>query len=528
MLFQLAFRQETQGQETDSSPLLSTVSHESPHAKLLNAFESPFKRLPKHFLHFHHDSKPQFLIVNETSPPTEKPPSRSVPTLTPPDAVAPALKVQPSLSSRPAPVQPLRLRPRRYSAPEPLRDNQSTILSSKETPMLRRYLSLNLGTSSGAREQSPRQEQKPKTSIPLSDPIISPWSEESSSTRVVFVDQPNYTYTPEPDLGDFPTTPLSAVVIPDFPEPPLGLTRFEKPKLMLRTADLSPDPEAQWTPQKLEGATQERRHKLRKYPAVTREIKISAPASLDNSISFLDLEVAPPRTPPIPPSSSLSPSFTFINNHLPNEAPVLVEEQHTGGGTSSNPSRHNSNEASRKLPKLITVAKVAGKLLRHHSPPTSSSAPINPAPAPSLPPLLYSTSTPIQQHILAISVRIKDEFKMKLNKETELPNVDAATEEELVQQLGDVNEDIGQCAKKVVKILSRSTADKRESKSIKTKKTLDLQGTVRTALNSFLVSRVFQPFSIQLSPEDDEAVRERYTQIAPSGEFVLLKSTLNH
>jgi hypothetical protein len=110
---------------------------------------------------------------------------------------------------------------------------------------------------------------------------------------------------------------------------------------------------------------------------------------------------------------------------------------------------------------------------------------------------------------------------MKLKNKLELPLVNAATEEEFIQHVQDINEDIGRCAKEVTMLLCRSSADIRESKSTRAKKALDIQGEVRTNLNSFLVTRVFRPFSIQLNEEDDEAVRDRYAEIAPSGELLL-------
>ncbi len=528
MQFQLALRQETESQDLNTSPLSSTLSREGPHSKLLHAIESPFKRLPKHILHFHHDSKPQFLIINKAEPPTEPPQSesksRSVPALASTVAVPPALKIQPPSPTRPAPVSSPRLRPRRYTISEAPRELHG---APEKHLMLRRYRSFDFGPGFRTRDRSLRQEQRVQESIPGSNQVTPPWSASTDSTRVVFTGQSSK-FIEAPDIGEFPSTPVSSIIVPDFPEPPLGLARFEKPKLMLRTTDLAVEQEAQWTPQKPGSAVQERRQKLRKPQAATttttREIKISAPASLDNDNSFLDLEVVP-RTPPLPPSSSASVTFKGNNNTVA----VIEDRRASGENTTEALPIPTETETTKKKPRLAAVAKVAGKLLRSHSQARSSrSQSVGPGPTPtpnvvlqqplSLPPLLYSTSTPIQQHILAVSARIKDEFKLKLNKEIDLPLADAATEEELVQQLQDVNDDIGRCAKEIARLLARSTPDKKESKSAKGKNSLTLQGQVRTSLNSFLVTRVFQPFSIQLTPEDDDAVRERYDMIAPSGE----------
>lgn len=514
MLFQLSLRQDMQAQGIDTSPLSGSAPHESTHSRFLHAIEAPFKRIPKHFPHFHHDTKPEFLIVNEVSPSVKSPESRPVPA--PASGVVVAAAEPAPINRLPSPLRPgpissLPLRPRRHSAPELPRTDQDAHLRPKRNIMLRRYRSLDSRADSRRTKQLTVPERKVQIVVPSFNPILSPQSAETDSTNVDFADQPESQYTP--DIGDFLTTSPSTSASPGSVEPPLGLSRFERPKLILRTADLPAQNQAEWTPQKPESATQVRRQKLRKQPTITRDIKISAPATLNDPNSFLDLEGAPPRTPPLPPPSVISrgdsPPLT--------EPPVVEEVRGTNTQTGPDISRPTPVDVPKKKPRLITVAKVAGRLLKSQAssaPSTTPSSSTSTASPP--PPLLYSASTPIQQHIHAISTRVKEEFKMKLNKELELPLKDEDTEEEFIQQLGDVNEDIGQCAKAIAKLLSRSPNDKRESKAFKSKKSMDAQGEVRTMLNSFLVARVFQPFSIQLSIEDDEAVRARYNEIAPS------------
>ena len=506
--FQLLLQQEANQQELNTSPLSSTLSSESPsYSKLLHAIPSPFKRL-QHlpFPHFRHESKPQFLIVNDPLPKLAPP----LPATGSPIPVVPA--AQSSSISRPRSVSPPRERTRRYSLDEVLSDYADTTTRSKEI-LSRSHRSfddkepLQNTNEQEALRQEPVPEPRKSIPIPVSNHVSSRWN-LTDSPRV----QDSLQSILAPDTRDSFMTLFSPAIVTGTADLPSGPFRFEKPRLELRTADLTREPSGSWT-QKPERS---KKHSPRAVPI--RDIKISAPASLDNATNFVDFQAAPPRTAPLPPSSDSPSSAILKSAGDPLTGSAITSEERPMRGSSSADTNRATNEPARKVSKFSVIAKVAGRLLRHQSQTLRT-----PSPAikqSSLPPLLYSASIPIEQHILAISTRIKDEFKMKLMNEIELPVVDAATEEELIQQVQDMNEDVRQCAKELARLLYRPSIDKRESKSTKAKKVFDIQSEVRTKLNRFLVTRVFRPFSIQLKEEDDEAVRDRYEEIAPSGEFV--------
>jgi hypothetical protein len=495
--FQLLLHREAKQQDLNTSPHSSTLSSESPpSSKLLHAIPTPFKRLhfPQHLLPHFHESKPQFIIV--------EPLPKLAPSRPPPPVSGSAIPVVPSA--------PPHERTRRYSLDEVLPDYADNTSRSKVSRRRRSFdFKEPLINTNGQDVLQQEPGPEPQESIPI--PVFNHVPNLTDSTRVQ--DLPQSTLAP--DTRDSFTTPFSRTILTGHVDPPpLGLLRFEKPNLELRTADLAPEPSGGWMPLQRE---RPRKDSPRDVPI--REIKISVPASLNNATNFVNFQTAPPRAAPLPPLSD----STRKNSGNPLTGSVITsEERSTSGSNSANLSQMDANrvtnEPARKVPRFSAVAKVTGRLLGHQSQTPRTPSPV--VKRTSLPPLVYSTSTPIEQHVLAISTRIKDEFKMKLRNETELPVVDAATEEELIQQVQDVNEDVKQCAKQLAKLLHRSSADKKESKSTKAKKVFDIQSEVRTKLNSFLVTRVFQPFSIQLNEEDDKAVRDRYEEIAPSGEFV--------
>jgi hypothetical protein len=498
MQFQLLLSQDAEQQDFITSPLSSTLSSgSSSSSKLFHAIPSPFKRLnfPQHLHlpHFHSESKTQFVIVNETLP-KPSPPFPPLPALAP-RSLTPMVPTAPI--SRPRSISPPRERTRRYSLDEVLPDYAGTTSRLKDT------LDFIKGTNGQeALDQEPGAELQEPIPI-LAFDHVSPWSNST--------DLPQSTLAP--DTHDSFTTPFSPAIVTD---PPSGQFRFEKSKVEPRTADLVSEVSEGWMPQR-EGL---RKHSARDVPI--RNIKISAPAPLDTATNLVDFQIASPRTAPLPPSSDSSPSAILKNSDAPlTGSAITSEERPTNGSNSAGISQTDANrvtnEPVRKVPGFPAVAKVARRLLRNQSQTPQTLSPI--VKRTSLSPLLYSASTPIERHILAISTRIKDEFKMKLRNEIELPVVDAATEEELIQQVQDMNEHVRQCTKELARLLHRSSTDKKGSKSTKAKKVLDIQSEVRTKLNSFLVTRVLQPFSIQLNEKDDKAVRDRYEEIAPSGEF---------
>ncbi|PVF99127.1 hypothetical protein CPB86DRAFT_703937 [Serendipita vermifera] len=116
--------------------------------------------------------------------------------------------------------------------------------------------------------------------------------------------------------------------------------------------------------------------------------------------------------------------------------------------------------------------------------------------------------------MLAISSRVKDEFKLKLNGQFEIPKKNAATEGELMEDLNDINNEIGRRVKDVIRLVSRGEKKGRKSTQFE-KETLSLEKSMRTSLNVFLVTHIFTPYSIELDEVDDEKMRKRYDEIAP-------------
>ena len=547
MQFQSLLRQDAQLRESNADPLSGTVPPESAprvasHTRLLHAIPSSFR-----LLKFRHQTRPYFLMVNESStnpslvPPLLPPPTRPLPPqpMSPPSLTS----FVPIASDVQAPTPAFGLLPTSISPPH-RRTRRHTLLLAphyadatsrpKESLLLRKHRSFDFGellnTKVEGREPPlrEREQQEPQefAFIPPSNHASSssPWARSTNSIQPILVqDRPQS--MPFSGADDSHATPSSSILVGRV-NPPLGLFRFEKPRLESRTVYLVPGASGKRTnPQRhqLRNAVEGHKEKFRKSSPrdlSTRDIKISAPTPLDNPTNFDESEMGPPRMAPLPPSSGALSYGAFKNtlepltgSTVPSEEPPKGESTHVVSQTNSH---RASNEPVRRTLKFLTVAKVAGKLLRHYSQTqqTANRLPHHPL----LPPLLYSASTPIEDHILAISTRIKDEFKMKLRNEIELPLVDAATEEELIQQVQDVNGDVEKCAKQIVRLLYRLSAGIRGSRSAKSTKDLDMQAEVHTELNDFLVTRVFRPFSIQLKEEDDEAVRERYERIAPSGE----------
>jgi hypothetical protein len=268
------------------------------------------------------------------------------------------------------------------------------------------------------------------------------------------------------------------------------------------------------------------RHWLEK--AVPGGMQISAPAPNDNN--NLPVTTTTPRTPPVPPKDRIigsSPTETLdliILNSTQRRPDSSLVSSPAGGsrfsnnsgsssGTTSGSSNKSNAEPPRKALKFQAVAKAAAKLLGSHRSSTTEQSP------PTLPPLLYSFAVPIEQHVLAISARVKEEFKLKLNYE--LPSKDSVDEGEIIEELSDINNQIGHCAKSAAKLTAKAKG--LAKKSLKSDGMSQIiERDMRTTLNQFMVTRIFQPFSIELDPEADKILRERYQEIAPRGTFTFI------
>ncbi|KAG8858321.1 hypothetical protein FRB91_009987 [Serendipita sp. 411] len=171
---------------------------------------------------------------------------------------------------------------------------------------------------------------------------------------------------------------------------------------------------------------------------------------------------------------------------------------------------------SSKPQRFRTLVRLASKVYASRN----STAETPPAPdttssAPRLSPLEYSPLLSIEEHGIAISSRVKEEFKLKLKNEIELPVADGATLEELIADVGDLNEAVSKCAKGLAKLIIRANLrnSRGRQRITSSERAEGVECNVKTRLNMFLVSRVIRPFSVELPVLDDETLRARYEDI---------------
>lgn len=351
--------------------------------------------------------------------------------------------------------------------------------------------------------------------------------DERNMSRPNFVDEHDHLSITPSVIGD------------PYSDLPLGLLRFDQPRKetsgVLEPIDPPDDAELDAIPSeepKTHPPLEESKvtrilslSKLRKLPS--RNMKISAPAPNQTS-SFLDVAITIPRTPPPVPVKSIYaqktatrkavkyPGSGEVTSAESSSGPTLSDGAENGPPTSSTQTKTTNSQ--RKTIKFQTVVKVAARLL--HAQKASFPSPLPPGDTePALPPLVYTFSVPIEQHAIAISDRVKEECKIRISRNADAPPKDAATEDELKEELSDVNNEVGRCVKEVMRLLVKARG--RSSKWKTTSEAKEQENGVRTKINQFLVTRAFQPFSIELSEEENEALRERYLEIAPNGTLFL-------
>lgn len=379
------------------------------------------------------------------------------------------------------------------------------------------------------REAQDRPKAMPSSTNILDSPIQSPSNDLFSdwTKRDLLPSSPEASKSRDED-GDA-NSMTSSVIVKLYSEPAPGLDRFTK----VSPQENIPAPATEMTilnGQPIKDPLNplgDKRSKLKK--SVPRDMQISAPAPNEES-DFLDLAITTPRTPPIPPPndrSMFSPLSQVLGPVPPSLdtnpiAPATADSRFSHGSGSSSGSAamspvNSSPDSPRKSLRLQVVAKAAAKLLgNRRSSSVEQPPPLPPLPPlPVFPPLLYSFTIPIEQHALAISNRVKEEFKLKLSKRYDLPGKDTATEEELLEELRDINGEIGHCAKEATRMIMKAKGQTKGRKAEGISHAVEKD--MRTILNQFMVTRIFQPFSIELDPEADEVLREQYLEIAPKG-----------
>ena len=319
--------------------------------------------------------------------------------------------------------------------------------------------------------------------------------DSASITRSVFLDQP---FEPRP-----------------------GLSHVMEPLLTTTPTPQSPDGRA--ADNNALDSLYDSRSRLKN--AMPRGMQISAPAPSAYT-DFLDFATTTPRTPPVPPKNRITgSSVTEISTqHRFDSSPVnstpgdsRFSNSGSSSWTASSSSTTSNPEPPRKVLKFQVLAKAVAKLRGNHHSTTAE----RPPPPPAFPPLLYSFTVPIEEHVLAISARVKEEFKLKLTKNYDLPSKDAEDEVEIVEELHDVNREIGDCARSAAKLIAKAKGLASKSRKSDGMSHI-MERDMRTTLNQFMVTRIFQPFSIELDPEADEILRERYQEIVPKGTLTLL------
>ncbi|CAG7846498.1 SubName: Full=Uncharacterized protein {ECO:0000313/EMBL:CCA66879.1} [Serendipita indica DSM 11827] len=243
----------------------------------------------------------------------------------------------------------------------------------------------------------------------------------------------------------------------------------------------------------------------------SRNVQISAPVAELPQREIL----SPPRAAPLPPvlennrSTTMNPlDFTDIGLL----AQSLENTERNGAWANtlppmSEPSRQASFNSKPRLGLLTQVtSRLLGEYARTAKRPQSSTKS-------TLPPLIYDSSTPIRDHIGVVSERVKAEFKLKLKNELELPTEDGASTSELVENVEDLNDDVSECVKTLLKLVLKA-----QSKGSRLQETTQqaMEGAMHSKINAFLVENVFRPFSLELSIEASQALRGHYEQIAPN------------